>query len=517
MCILITGGEGLVRSNRQCWPFHSQTPTKLFLSVIVLVVGALLALLPLPWVVLGIVGVVVVGLILVYPQWGLYLLVFSVPFGSLYEVNLGGITVGASEGLVGLLLIAWFARTAALRSNVGLVNRRWVWPKLSIPLLVFIGTVLFSSLNATALPFFLKELFKWIEFLGVMLFVCNTITEKQSRIVVTCLLLAGLAQAFLGIYQFLTQSGPDFFVLMGRYMRAYGTFEQPNPFAGYLGLIAPLAFAFGVSVGNSSVEKHNWLRWLGLGSFGIIAAAIGMSWSRGAWLAFAAAFFTINLVRSRKGAALFVTLLALLAFLGLLGSFELLPESITQRLTSFLPFATIRDVRGIEVTDENYAVLERLAHWQAALDMWRDHVWFGVGFGNYEAAYAQYALPKWDLPLGHAHNYYLNIAAETGLLGLLAYLMLWATAFVAVVQRIRYSDSMYARTIALGALGMLIHLSAHNVLDNLWVHNLYIHVAIVFGLVFVNSSRLGSATSISTLAHIQNASSPPLHAASTHR
>jgi len=40
---------------------------------------------------------------------------------------------------------------------------------------------------------------------------------------------------------------------------------------------------------------------------------------------------------------------------------------------------------------------------------------------HYQAAYARYSLPKWRMALGHAHNYYLNIAAETGLIGLLAY------------------------------------------------------------------------------------------------
>ena len=29
------------------------------------------------------------------------------------------------------------------------------------------------------------------------------------------------------------------------------------------------------------------------------------------------------------------------------------------------------DVRGVGINDANYAVLERLAHWQAALEMWR--------------------------------------------------------------------------------------------------------------------------------------------------
>jgi O-antigen ligase len=208
-----------------------------------------------------------------------------------------------------------------------------------------------------------------------------------------------------------------------------------------------------------------------------------MSGSRGAWLAFGAGFIAVNLMRSRRGAVTFTALIILIALIALLGSFRLLPESIAQRLTSFLPFVGVRDVRSIEITDENYASVERLAFWQAASNMWRDRPWSGVGFGNYQAAYADYALPKWPVALGHAHNYYLNVAAETGLVGLIAYLVLWGVAFWQIGRATRRSDASYFRALALGALGILVHVSVHNVVDNLWVHNMYIQVAIVLGLV----------------------------------
>ena len=41
---------------------------------------------------------------------------------------------------------------------------------------------------------------------------------------------AGLVQAFIGIWQFgLRDTGPEHFMILGRFYRAYGTFEQPNP------------------------------------------------------------------------------------------------------------------------------------------------------------------------------------------------------------------------------------------------------------------------------------------------
>jgi O-antigen ligase len=120
--------------------------------------------------------------------------------------------------------------------------------------------------------------------------------------------------------------------------------------------------------------------------------------------------------------------------------------------------------------------------------MWTDNPWLGVGIGNYEAAYARYALPMWTYALGHAHNYYLNIGAEAGVLGFVAYLVLWGTALVGT-WRIGRQASGWAWGVALGVLGVLVHLFVHNFFDNLYVHNMYLHVAILLGIVPLLSRR----------------------------
>ena len=163
------------------------------------------------------------------------------------------------------------------------------------------------------------------------------------------------------------------------------------------------------------------------------------------------------------------------------GGLSLVPPSIVQRFSDFVPYVSVADVRGVEITDANFAVLERMAHWQSALDMWTDHPWLGVGIGNYEPVYARYALPLWPLPLGHAHNYYLNIAAEAGVLGLLSYLFLWSVALVGAWKATRRATGWYWG-IALGVLGVLTHLSVHNFFDNLYVHGMYLHVAMLLGM-----------------------------------
>jgi hypothetical protein len=86
------------------------------------------------------------------------------------------------------------------------------------------------------------------------------------------------------------------------------------------------------------------------------------------------------------------------------------------------------------------------------------------------------------MALGHAHNYYLNIAAETGLLGQVAYLGLWTAALWMLGRSVLQANTPYAKALALGALGLVVHVSLHNLVDNLWVHHMYVHVALILGL-----------------------------------
>jgi O-antigen ligase len=126
-------------------------------------------------------------------------------------------------------------------------------------------------------------------------------------------------------------------------------------------------------------------------------------------------------------------------------------------------------------------VLERQAHWQAGLDMLRDEIALGVGFGNYADAYAQYALINWPDPLGHAHNYYINLLAEVGVVGLATYLFFWTAVFWQTIRLLRYLD-WPDRGIAMGLLAAWVALAAHHLVDKLYVNNIYIHLGVMLGL-----------------------------------
>lgn len=426
-----------------------------------------------------VVGSIVLVTTLVRPQIGVLLLVPAVPFGSLRQVEVGVINVGVTEALMVLVLGAWLLRMIARREI------RLTLPPLTLPLAIFLGVLVLSSLGSTSLQHSLKEIVKWVEVLALYVLVANEMDGRWTKALVFVILGTGALAALHGIYQFLFQVGPEEFILFGRFMRAYGTFEQPNPYAGYLGLTLPLAVGLVAVVVLSLGErlKGRWLIWAA-GCGALMLIALVMSWSRGAWLGFAAAVAVMTLAivaRNGRAAVLGVVFAVLLIYILVAGGLTLVPPSIVQRFSDFMPYLGVTDVRGVEVTDANFAVLERMAHWQSALAMWTDHPWLGVGIGNYEPVYPRYGLPLWPLPLGHAHNYYLNIAAEAGVVGLATYLLLWGAALVGAWRATRHASSWHWG-VALGVLGVLVHLSAHNFFDSLFVHGMYLQVAILLGV-----------------------------------
>jgi O-antigen ligase len=178
------------------------------------------------------------------------------------------------------------------------------------------------------------------------------------------------------------------------------------------------------------------------------------------------------------------------AFVLMLWSAGLLPVSVTARLTGFgEDFSGIGDARGVVISDENFAVIERLAHWQSALEMAKTSPWLGIGFNNYEAAYPNFALINWQFALGHAHNYYLNLLAETGIVGLTAYLVMWMAVFYHNWRLLAQIQHWQQRGLAVGLLGVWTHIAIHSLIDKLYVNNLFLHVGVMLGLLAMLTFR----------------------------
>ncbi len=363
---------------------------------------------------------------------------------------------------------------------------------LYLPLIGFIAATGITAFNALSLSAWLSEWLKWVQML-LLIMICLDLGAWEWLIF--ALVLSGAANALIGIYEYYGGSGALHLLIDGVHFRAFGTFGQPNPFGGFMGLLAPVALmatlGYGYRLWRGWRADHNLpastiaaTAFYALAS-ALISLGIYFSWSRGAWLGLAAALGVMLFALPRKwwyGASVAAALALIVVLLWISGR---LPASVIARVESATnEIVAVSDVRGVDITTANYANVERLAHWQAALNMGRANFWFGVGFGNYEAAYPQYNLLNWRLALGHAHNYYLNVFAEAGMIGLISYIALWISV-IAVAWRARRHPDPLARLIVVGLLGTWTYLAVHSLTDNLYVNNLFLHLGVLLGVLAV--------------------------------
>jgi O-antigen ligase len=481
-------------------------------------------------------GALLIGLLalvigaLIEPLVALGAALFVGPLKAYLSAEVPQLPPQVGHAFVALALTSWLIGRLSERD----VHIGHVGSPLFLSLLGFLGATLLSLWDAVGLVIYgVPELVKWAEVVVLFIFVKEHLLanaeplptlrtadtgadgmSRRLRWLMAALLGTGVFQATVGIWQSgLHDHGPEHFrILGGDLFRAYGTFEQPNPYAGYLGMTLALTVGAGVGrawdeltgdgrrsaggQGREAIGKQATrpslalltcpsadviVYLLGGGAALAMLVALVASWSRGAWIGFGSAVLAMAAALPRKpvwGVLLVVTLI--IGGVGLYASGQL-PASFTARLTTFVQDIHLEDVRGVPIHDANYAVIERLAHWQAALSMFQHNLWTGVGFGCYEAAYAEFALINWPIALGHAHNIYLNLAAETGLIGLGAYLVFWSVIIWQtwwVTRRARGP----MRGLAIGLLGAWTHLTVHHLLDNLYVNNVHLQVGVLFGV-----------------------------------
>jgi O-antigen ligase len=494
-------------ASQQRWP---GSLIRLAVALVAVIAGVTLTRLPLLDAAILLLLAILLPLTLIEPMVGLAVSLLFATFKPLTDYFVPQLPLDIGQLALIVTLGSWLLH--ALRRHELNIPRT----RILLPLLIFLGAASLSLPVALSMGYALKEMIKWAQLIVVMLLVTAEAPRVGWKVVLGMVLAAAVLEALIGVWQFgLRGDGPKHFLILNdSFYRAYGTFEQPNPYGGFLGITTPLALSFALgALGLWLTDGVKSFRaaWpdlakgllaalssrvlpllVGFGSLaGLLLAALIMSWSRGAWLGFGAAVLAISMAlprRSRWGIGLGAAAL-LIGYLGL--TFNLLPASISARLTDFTSDITQSfDVRGVDITPENYAVMERVAHWQAAESMAQYHPWFGVGLGNYEPVYPGYALLNWPYPLGHAHNIYLNLLAETGTIGLLAYLLVWGM-IVAYTWRLTRTSDFWVRMTAIGLLGVWAHLTVHHLVDNLYVANIHLHLGALLGVlsVLVNKSE----------------------------
>ena len=306
-------------------------------------------------------------------------------------------------------------------------------------------------------------------------------SRKRLKIFLIVFFVSVFLVCFNGFYQYFM--GYEF--IRGNIFdgRVSSSFRQANDFAAYLVIVTPVLFYLFVStnfIGKRGYAQEADLSFLSgpisrvmiFILFIMSFIALGFTYSRGAWIGFLLCLFLSGL-ESRK--LLFASLLLAITF-----SAIFFPRFNDARLS--VPPPSVQESGAAEKSSqvqapaqyrppwqENPGVLglgswmafkiynNRLGYWSRSIQIIRDYPLLGSGINTYSLVQWGYS-EGWG---GYPHNSYLQMTAETGVLGLFSFLwllfILYKNSFK-ILQKMRESYFKYLLVgFGAGLLGFLLH------------------------------------------------------------
>jgi O-antigen ligase len=348
---------------------------------------------------------------------------------------------------------------------------RWAWMRTqpkgwqrSLGLVTLYGLIgalsLFYAGNYTRSRTALEDYFKdaVIAILVTILLQRGTTLQRVSW----ALLATGIFMGTISVWQHLTENWSDRFYGFGiaaiqnivgetSGYRIAGPIGDPNFYAQILIVLVPLA------LDRLWNERRAYLRVLAAWALAVCILSIFFTYSRGGFIGMV---IVLALMFWRRPPRLIVLLLTVAIAIPIL---QFLPDNYTARLRTIpeaLPFWG-SDVRN-EISFRGRAS-ENIAAWQ----MFFDHPILGVGLDNYPVLYQDYSRQLGMDPrreIRAPHNLYLEIASQTGLLGLLTFAYLLWVMFRGLRQARHTFDDLgqkdYAGIAAALMIGMIGYLWA---------------------------------------------------------
>lgn len=454
-----------------------------------LAVGAYVAILSPILAVVGVAAVVSGLLMLRDTQWGLIAiigLICLLPFGAL------PFKIGFTPTFLDLALIAvyfvWIARIAAGRAG------RFHGTALGLPIVVFILLAMASFVAGLAHAYLdqyvLRHFAELVLSIGLFFVVVNCVrTERQLRVLILVIILAGFAAAFIGIILYVIPEAWSIRLLSAlgrvgyptgagvlRYVednpdlakRAISTSTDPNVLGGLLILVTTLTAA------QFFARKPLLPTRVVAVIFVTGVLCLYLTYSRGSMAGLVAGLGLLALVKYRR-------LLPIMAVGA--GLLLLLPQA--QNYVQHF-------VEGLQLQD--LATLMRLGEYKDALILISRHPWIGVGFVG---------TPESSLYIG-VSMVYLLIAEEMGLIGLATFLLIVALFFRKVwvaLPIVRQREGMEA--ILLGLTTAVAGILVGGIFDHYFFNLNFPHSVSIFwiflGLAMV-TIRLGTQAGADNVA-----------------
>ncbi|WP_181186400.1 O-antigen ligase family protein [Orenia metallireducens] len=172
--------------------------------------------------------------------------------------------------------------------------------------------------------------------------------------------------------------------------------------------------------------------------------------TRGVWLAFLASLVLIIFIKNKSYLLYFLILV--LIFVAVAP--QIIPNQYINRFISIFDFK------------ENKSNVTRLNLWRGALLIYRDHWVNGIGLNNFSEVIIKE--PYYQEPMvstAHAHNNFLQLAAETGTIGLISFILLFGFILKDLYVNYKLERNYNLKLFFLASLGTIISYLAHGLTE----------------------------------------------------
>jgi len=330
---------------------------------------------------------------------------------------------------------------------------------LNIPVLSFI-IICALSLIWSDTPFVsIKELPLFLA--GPLLYfiiVNNIYDERQIHRIIGAMIIVGTLFGIYGIFQY---NGIDFPFWIGNYGRGkvFGLFGNAGYFAEYLCLTLPIAVSLFL------VSKNKLTKLLLLAGILSISSSIVFTFTRTPYLSIVISFiFMLFLFLISRGKEFFkenvkifiVVFLAIIIIISLI----VVPNPLNKSGTAI---SKIKSRTSVNQLTQSYEIKRRVATWKFTILLIKDHPLLGSGIGTFKYNSLGYQAKFFDQGdnrtlypygfAGRAHNEYLQLWAELGIIGLIIFIWLMFAYFYYGLKILKKEKNTYKQGVIIGLMG----------------------------------------------------------------
>jgi len=373
--------------------------------------------------------------------------------------------------LIFLAFLFWLIRMQITKNIVFLR----AGPDVSL-LLFFVVALL--SFSVSVYPYATKvALFELLSFVALLYLIINVLDEEREIFLMVYLLL-GIAAliSIIGILRSLNSTG--IIASIWKYS-AFSTFTNTSHFSAYIGMFIPISIALLFCEINPNGKL--WIVF----AFFLMMMALILSFDKGGIAQIVVAFFALflflgfsGLIRHKGERILFASVVILIAIFSLINASEI-PHTFSVIFTS--DFGSSSDP----------TLWKRWLLWQDTIEMIKTRPLFGYGLGTFQFVYPRFQNPRLISlfeSARFAHQEYLQIAAETGILGLGAFLWFLYAFFKIAIRSMRLQRKSVLQGIIVGGVASCCGVLAHNFYEfNFHIETITITFVVIVALVLKSS------------------------------